>query len=69
MVLFLFRKKRILTAELKVSMFGIIAKTSEYSLSAKQEKELFSAYDESLISSNHATHEEAQRKHSKWLKK
>ena len=57
------------TAELKVSMFEIIAKTSEYSLSVKQEKELFLAYEESLVSSNHATHEEAKKRHSKWLKK
>ena len=57
------------TAELKVSMFEIGDKTSEYSLSAKQEKELFLAYDESFVSSNLATHEEAKRKHSKWLKR
>ena len=78
------------TAELKVSMFEIIAKTSdehtltrlyqkmkevfedtyasEYALSAEQEKELFLSYDESFIEENLASHEEALKRHSKWLK-
>jgi hypothetical protein len=41
---------------------------SDYGLSPEQERELLSAYQDSFVAENVASHEEAMQTHARWLK-